>query len=296
MESKLLLRDFSGATATIGERKDKPFTARFIKNLDPFSSPDFLTLSRAPTKVSGSTVTDLITYATLGAPYDTNKYFYDLSGKIYRETNASVWSSLRTVSGGTGEGLSVFNDYLYYALDVELGRYGKLSGTPAFDDALTSWWDAAISDIQDTGGGTGQTYATGTSIVETATHRQTFTAGKDPLKSIVIDINDTGDDPDWTVTVHDAEDNLIGSKTIAFASVTADETLFTFATPLRLVIGNEYHFHVTTTTTTGAPKVITNVASDLEGADYVLDYGVLISAEFHPMVVVEGLVRAPEHA
>src|SRR3972149_11058285 len=249
MESKLLLRDFSGSIGNISERKDKPFTAKFIKNLDPFRDPSFLTLSRAPTKVSGSTVTDLIYWSTLGSPHDTNKYFYSEGGKIYRETSSNVWSSLRTVSGSSGEGLVIFDDYLYYALDTELGRYGKLSDTPAFDDALTSWWDAAISDIQDTGGGTGQTYATGTSIVETATHRQTFTAGKDPLKSIVIDINDTGDDPDWTVTVHDAEDNLIGSKTIAFASVTADETPFTFATPLRLVIGNEYHFHVTTTTT-----------------------------------------------
>lgn len=286
-EQKLLLRDFSGAVALIGERKDKPFTARFIKNLDPFSSPDYLTLSKVPTKVSGSTVTDLIYWGVDGQPYDSNKYFYSEGGKVYRQTSADVWSSLRTVSGSAGEGMAIFDDYLYYALDVELGRYGRLSGTPAFNDALTSWWDAAISDIRTTGGGTGQTYSTTTSINEGATHKQTFEAEYDPLKEITIDINDTGDDPDWTVTVHDSEDNTIGSKTIAFASVTTGDNVFTFATPLRLVIGNDYHFHVTTSTTTGAPKVTSNVASDLEGAEFIVEYGVLITSEFHPMVVVE---------
>ena len=197
---------------------------------------------------------------------------------------------MRTVTGATGEGLKVFDDYIYYMLPTNIGRYGRLSGTPAFNDDLTSWWDAAISDIQDTGGGTGQTYSTDTSIVETATHKQTFIAGKDPLKSIVIDINDTGDDPTWTVTVHDSEDNVIGSKTTAFASVTTGDNTFTFATPLRLTIGNTYHFHVTTSTTTGAPKVTTNVASDLEGAEYVINYGVLIDADYHPAIVLEDLL------
>ena len=286
-EQKLLLRDFSGAVALIGERKDKPFTARFIKNLNPFESPDYITLSKIPTKVSGSTVTDLIYWGVDGSPYDTNLYFLSEGGKFYRETSASAWSSLRTVSGCAGEGLAIFDDYAYYMLDVDIGRYGKLTGTPAFNDSLVSWWAAAIADIQDTGGGTGQVYATPVAISEGATHRQSFTAGKDPLKSIVIDVNDTGDDPNWTVTVHDAENNLIGAETVAFASIAAGDNTFTFDSPLRLVIGNTYHFHVTTSTTTGAPAATTNVASDLEGAEYVLNYGVLISSEFHPAVVVE---------
>ena len=284
-EQKLTIRDTSGAIGTVGERKDKPFTARFIKNLNPFESPDYITLSKAPTKVSGANVTDLIYWAVDGSPYDTNKYFLSDGGKFYRETSADVWSSLRTVSGCAGEGLSIFDDYAYYALDIELGRYGRLTGTPAFDDDLTSWWDAAISDIQTTGGGTGGTdYTTTTAVNEGATHRQTFTAALDPLKEITIDVDDDGTG-DWTVTVHDAENNLIGAKTIAAASVTVADITFTFATALRLIIGNSYHFHVTTTVADGG--VDTDVNTDLEGAEFVVEYGVLISSEFHPMVVVE---------
>lgn len=284
-EQKLLLRDTSGGVATIGERKDKPFTAKFIKNLNPFESPDFITLSKVPTKVSGSTVTDLVYWPVDGSPYDTNKYFLSDGGKFYRETSAGTWSSLRTVSGCAGEGLAIFDDYAYYALDTELGRYGRLSGTPAFDDALTSWWDAAITDVRDSGGGTGAAdYVPPTSISEAATARQTWTASYDPLKEITIDVDVVGTG-DWTVTVHDTENNEIGTATIVNGSMSVADITFTFATALRLVIGNSYHFHVTSTVADGG--VDTDVATDLEGAEFIAEYGVLISAEFHPMATVE---------
>jgi len=206
-------------------------------------------------------------------------------GKIYRETSGGTWSSLQTTSNCAGEGLAIFDDYLYYALDKELGRYGKLSGTPAFDDALTSWWDAAITDIRDSGGGTDSTdYSTTTSVNEGATHRQTWTASYDPIKEITIDVDVVGTG-DWTVTVHDAEENEIGTATIINGSMSTGDVTFTFTSPLPVVIGNSYHFHVTTTVADGG--VDTNANSDLEGAEYVIEYSPLISAEFHPMVVVE---------
>lgn len=288
-EQELKIKRFSGGISSF-EKLGPEYSGSDI-TLDIFQDPSYMTVPRVAVKVSGDsgdgTTSNLVIWGVDGSPFDTNRYFTDLDGKIYQEDSGGTWSTLRTVSGAAGEGLEIFDDYLYYPLATELGRYGKLSGTPAFDDALTSWWDGAISDIQTTGGGTGQTYSTATSIAETATHRQTFTPTHDPIKEITIDINDTGDDPDWTLTVHDSENNLIGSKTIAFADVTTGDNTFTFATPLRVVIGNGYHFHVTTSTTTGAPKVTSNVASDLEGAEFTVEYGVLIDSEFHPTVVVE---------
>lgn len=290
MIKTLVVRDFQASIGTLGEKRDQPGSARFTKNLDPYSDQDYVTLSRALTKISSTTIANLPLWMDDGSPFTTNRFVYDLGGKIYSVDTSDVVTLLRTVSGGAGEGLKVFDDYLYYILGTNIGRYGRLSGTPAFNDSLNSWWDAAISDIRTTGGGTGQTYATTTAINEGATHIQTFTAGKDPLKEITIDINDTGDDPTWTVTVHDSEDNVIGTKTLAFASVATGDNVFTFATPLRLVIGNNYHFHVTTSTITGAPKVTSNVASDLEGAEFIVEYGVLIDADYHPTVSLEDLL------
>jgi hypothetical protein len=59
------------------------------------------------------------------------------------------------------------------------------------------------------------------------------------------------------------------------------DNTFTFGTALRLTIGNTYHFHVTTTVADGA--VTTDTASDLEGAEYTTLFGILITADWHPM-------------
>lgn len=279
----LQLRRFSGGISSF--TKIGPEYSASDITLDIFQDPSFMTMPRAASKVSGSVLDNLVVWAVDGSPFDTNRYFYDLGGKIAKETSGGTWSSIRTVSGGAGEGMEIFDDYLYYALATELGRYGRLSGTPAFDDALTSWWDGSITDIQDTGGSTGNTYTTPTSINEGATHRQTWTANYDPIKEITFNVVAKGTG-NVTVTVHDAENNLIGSKTIATASISAAaNNTFTFAIALRTVIGNPYHFHVTSTV--ADTTINTTTSSDLEDAQYTIEYGVLIDEDFHPMIVVE---------
>ena len=283
----LVLTDFQAGIGTLGQKRDKPGSARFVKNLNPWEDLDYITLSRKTTKISSTTIANLPLWMEDGTPYDTNRYVYDQVGNIYEVDSNDVVTLLRDVSGN-GEGFKIFDDYLYYAQDTELGRYGRLSGTSAFDDDLTSWWDAAISDIQSTGGGTGASdYVPPTSISEAATARQTWTATHDPLKEITINIDVVGTG-DWTVTIHDTEDNVIGTRTHLNGNVTTGDFTFTFATALSLIIGNEYHFHITSTVADGG--VDTDTATDLEGADFIIEYGVLISASWHAMVVIEDLL------
>lgn len=278
MKQRLIIKDFTGAIGTAGEKKDVPNSFRFMKNLNPFEDTSYVTLARKTTKVSGSTVVTLPHWAEDGSPWATDRYFYDSAGKIYKETSGGTWSLLRSVASSAGEGFKVFDDYLYYALDAELGRYGLLSGTPAFSDSFLS---DGTTDVDQTGGGTGAAdYVPPTSISELATARQTFTPAKEPLKAVIIDVDVVGSG-DWTVTVHDAGNVLIGSKTIVNGSMAVGDNTFTFATPLRVVNANSYHFHVTSTVADGG--VDTDAATDLEGAEYSTLYGILISATFHPM-------------
>lgn len=212
-----------------------------------------------------------------GSPWNTNRYAYDSGGKIYQITSADSVSSIRTVSGGAGEGLLVFDNALYYALGTNIGRYAPLDNSPAFDDDLASW-DVPITT---TGGDTGATdYSTTTGINEGATHRQTFTAEYDPIKSITIDVDVVGTG-DWTVTVHNANNDTIGSATIANGSVSTGDVVFTFSSPLRVTTGNSYHFHVTTTVADGGVDTGTN--DDLEDAEFTVTYNALIDADFHPI-------------
>lgn len=283
---------FAGGVATISEKLDVKNSAKFLKNSNIFEDPAYFTQARKTTKVSGSTVTDLVHWSEDGSPYDTNRYFYSDGGKIYRETSGDVWSSLRTVSGGNGEGLAIYDNKLFYALATELGTYWPLNGTPAFQDSFNGWW--IDGQLQTTGGGTGAAdYVPPTSISEAATARQTFTATKDPIKSIVIDVDVVGSG-NWTVTLHNTNNDVLGTSTIANGSMATGDVTFTLSSVGRVKINESYHFHVTSTVADGG--VDTDTATDLESAEFTVNYAALISATFHQMAVLPtGLVIGNEH-
>jgi hypothetical protein len=120
---------------------------RFGKHLDIHSDPNDLTLLPTTRKVSGSTVTGLIKWIEDGTPHDSNRYFYDDVGKIYREDRSGTWSTLQTTTNSKGQGLAVHGDYLYYTQNDQIGRYGPLSGTPSFDDD----WQTGLNSTVNTG-------------------------------------------------------------------------------------------------------------------------------------------------
>ena len=68
-------------------------------------------------------------------PKNETTYVYCNAGDIVTY-NASLASEtlLRAVASSKGNGGSYYNNYLYYATNTDVGRYGPLDGTPAFDD------------------------------------------------------------------------------------------------------------------------------------------------------------------
>ena len=291
-QQKITRSKWSGGINTIGERVGKENNYAFSQGLNIFESPDYVIPARVLTKVSGSTVDGQVYWGADGSPFDTNRYFLDQQGKIYRETSAGTWSTLRTVTGCAGEGLLVFDNYLYYLQDTDIGRYGPLDGTPSFTDSFSNWWIA--SQLQTTGGGTGATvYTLPTTISETATNRQTFNADHDPLKTVTMNIAAKGTG-DWTITIHDSADNFIWSSTYTNANVNTGDFVFEFSKPLRLKVDESYHIHLTSTVADGTVNTDTN--NDLEGATFTVDYYPLVSAEFHQTVeFLNGFAFLNEH-
>lgn len=95
--------------------------------------PDLLQPNLAMSKVSSTNVTGLVKWFTHYDKAGTITYYaIDDGGKIY--SSASNWTSLQTTANCSGQGLAVFNNYLYYAQNAQLGRYGDLSGSPSFTD------------------------------------------------------------------------------------------------------------------------------------------------------------------
>ena len=257
----------------------------FGRSLDFRSEPSIVKILPKTTKESGDTVVDLIKWHE---PVGTDSYFYGNAGHFYKRTNAAAWSDLGTLGTSHGNGMAYFplDDYIYLTTDDEISRYGPIGGTPALTEDYFSDGTVDLDQFLDA---TGATYATATSIAETATHRQTFDPQRDPQLAIQINVDDVGDSANWTVTVHDQSNNVIASKQILFASMATGDVTFTFTTPWRPVIGATYHFHVTTSNTTGAPKVTTGTASDLETCDFHTFYQILVTdTAFHPCIEFGG--------
>lgn len=256
---------------------------RWSANTNLHQDPNYITLMPSPAKVSGSVAIDLGKWMKDCSPFSTDRYAYGDAGNIYKITSAESWSLDRATAtignGAAGQGLEVFDDFLYYATSTTIGRLGKLSGTPSYNDDFLSDGTTNIDQSSTT---TGQTYNTTTSITETSVNMRSFVPTTDPIKAVHISVNTKGSG-NWTVTLHDSSNNSLGSVTILAASMTTGYVTFTFSTPIRLTIGNTYHFHITTSVADG--KVDTSTASDLSTGAYKTVYGILIAdTNFHPIL------------
>lgn len=277
MDVTLIQTQFNGGISA-NSKSGLANSARFTRALDPWTDADSVTLNPKP--IQDHTTTGLVRCMVDAYPYESARYAYDDAGVIYKITS-NTWSSDRTVSGGAGAGLTVSKDFLYYAGATKLGRKGLLSGTPAYnDDFLTDGVNDL--DLTPTGTVTGNTYTTPTSITETSANEISITPTRDPLRKVQLWVVAKGTG-NWTVTVHDEFDNLIGSVTVANASLTNGAyNDFTFSTPLRVNPGQTYHIHVTSTVADGTLR--TGTSSDLSTADYKTFFGILISSTDHPMI------------
>lgn len=107
---------------------------RFGQGLDYKSNPNAITADLIMEKKSASIVVTLPKWFTYDTPRD-DTYAYDSGGNIYQSTSTgSSWTLLRAVASSAGQGLEIYDDYLFYTQASQIGRYGVLSGTPSFTD------------------------------------------------------------------------------------------------------------------------------------------------------------------
>lgn len=141
------VRLFNGGIAESKKQGSSEGSFYFGQNLNIYGDPTELTINPALTKVSGSTVVDLVKWIVPGTPHVSKIYYYGDTGRIYESnTSGASWSSIRTVSNSGGQGLEVHNDYLYYTQDSQIGRYGLLSGSPSFTDN----WQTGLNNTSTT--------------------------------------------------------------------------------------------------------------------------------------------------
>jgi hypothetical protein len=243
-----------------------------------------LTLKKKPVKISGSVVTDLIHWMHDGSPFDAKRYLYGNAGCIYScDSDGTNWAKLRTLSAGltaTAQGALTFNNNYWYATDKTIGKYGLLNGTPAFNDDVFTDGSSNVDQeniISMTGA-----YTPPVAISESDTEKKTFIPNRDPLTSVLFKVVTKGTG-NWTVTLHDSNNVSLGTVTISNASLVVGDNTFTFSSPVRMILGNEYHFHVTSTVADGTMRVY--AANDLETAYFQTFFGILVGGTlWHPFI------------
>src|SRR3990167_3756962 len=86
---------------------------RFGQGLDYKTNPNAISANLALEKTSSTTVATLPKWFTYHTVND-DMYAYDSGGKIYTTTSTGgTVSLLRTVSSSQGQGLEIYDDYLY---------------------------------------------------------------------------------------------------------------------------------------------------------------------------------------
>ena len=223
--------------------------------------------------------------ARFGAAGAAEKF---LDGKV---DDVRVWNDIRTASE-----LSLYLLVELIGTEANLQGYWQvdnsvsdstanannltLVNTPSYD-ATDVPFSAPTTrrDLDQSLDTSGQTETLPTAIDEGATNRQTFVPTRDPQKSIEVNISAKGSG-DWTLTVHDALNRAITSKTVTNANLNNGDFEFTFSSVWRPVISASYHFHITSTVADGV--VVTTTLNDLETVDFHTYYQFLVEDANHP--------------
>ena len=88
-------------------------------------------------KLSGTTITDTPMWI-LGNPKIEKVFIYDHSGSVYTTIDTAPFTLTALSDGGSmtgskGDGAAYYDNYMYFAKETTVARYGPLNGTPGFD-------------------------------------------------------------------------------------------------------------------------------------------------------------------
>lgn len=287
------------ATFVGGEAQDSKFGTKYQydygRHIDVRKKPSRFSVLPGMTQTSAAVVTDLVQDMTQ-VP-NGNRYAIGDSGNIYLVTAAGVWSKIGNLGekGGGGILYRADSDCVYMTGQTKVARIKTVTTVPILD---VNWFAfGASTAITCTLGGGTNGYALLNTIQETLPNLRSFISDIEPLYRIGVRIASKGSG-DWTMTIHDDANNLLGTSTITNANLIQGQlNYFVFSPPIRLSVsvnnftstssgGRTYHFHLTTTSTVPGDSVVyTTTGSSLIDADMQLYANALVQPNngLHPI-------------
>lgn len=303
MKQPLVFNQFSGGLGTDGKIGLKnSFAGQIVPGslgtfgVDFRKNPSQFSVLPAAVREDGGVVKDLIQNEVMTK--DGVIYAVGSGGTIYKRTTAGVWSSEATIGVGTfGLDYRRDTDSIYASTNKAVSLYNQISVSPAmymgyygqsysqYDNSSTVGFNVNSYQV-----GSTFTYTPPTAIVESQVNERFFQTDIEPLVKISIFVVAKGSG-NWTLTLHDGLNNVLGTSTITNASLTNNtfnDFSFTTATngQVRAYVApnaRTYHIHVTSTVADGT--LSTSATGDLSACDLKVwaDRLVMTSNGLHPI-------------
>lgn len=187
-------------------------------------------------------------------------------GHFYRRTTAGVWSSeAKFEPGSFGLSYRKDTDAIYITGSKNVSEYSPVSNSPI--PQVNKFKESRSTDSRAYLSGGTKTTTIQTSIAEDA--RQEYQPDIEPASKIGVNIISKGTG-NWTLTLHDATNNTLATKTVTNANLANGQiNYFEFATQVRQYVkpnARTYHFHLTSTVADGT--VASATESDLNTCDF----------------------------
>lgn len=250
------------------------------------SNPSNLTVLPGMREITNGVADDLV--LAIDQVTSGIKYAAGDGGSIYEVSTAEVWSQLGKLGeqGGAGLVYRADLDNVYISGQTKLARIKQISTNPQLDTNFFTQGVSTCTTCSKSGGS--NSYAVPTTLNET--QRRSFTSDIEPLSQIGLKVLAKGSG-NWTLTLHDDANNVLGTVTVTNANLTSNKiNYFVFATPVRIQRGDlgagsalTYHFHVTSTVADGT--LATTTVNSLSDCDMELWASALVPTQnkLHPM-------------
>jgi len=262
----LVQSSFYGGWAT-DDQLGGPSSFAYSRGIDFRKKPTQFSSLPAARKETGGTVTDLVQNEVM--VNDGTIYALGNAGSFYKRTPGGTWSKEATLNSAGSHGLSYRRDTdSVYATSLNtVSEWSPVSGTPTIKIDKYGASASSASTAYLTGGTL--TTAIGTTTGESSNQRQEYQPDIEPCVKIGVKIIAKGTG-NWTLTLHDGINNVLGTVTVANASLTNNAiNYFTFSSQIRQYVkpnARTYHFHLTSTVADGT--VASSTSNDLNTCDF----------------------------
>lgn len=272
----IVRQNFSGGWS-IGKKVGIKNSQAFTQGFNFRTSPSQMSVVPALQREDNGIVKDLIQEEVMSN--DGQIYAIGSLGAFYKRTTSGVWSKEADIGIGTfGLDYRKDTDSIYAPTMKNVSLYSNVSGASGSPAMYMNFYTSSYSTLDNSStvgfnvaayqAPGNLSYIPPTSIIENSSNLRYFQSDIEPLQKISIFINTKGTG-DWTLTLHDGNNNALGTATVTNANLVNNTwNDFTFSSApsgqVRIYVApnaRTYHVHVTSTVADGS--LSTSLANDI---------------------------------